>query len=204
MDKRTLILDALQALLREGKAGTASVADIAKKAGIAKGGMYYYFKSKEDALDALANRQYAAVIQTCEQTLAAYDVDAITKLKLLLSVYRSTAVDSAIDAFLHQTNNAAIHQKSMADILHGLTPLVADILAQGVREGIFTCAQPDAFAEIMLSALVFLLDPGIFTWTQTQIQDKLKALACLMERGLCAQEGCLSFLAAGWSQQTLS
>ena len=34
MDKRTVILDALQELLHEGTAGTASVADIAKKAGI--------------------------------------------------------------------------------------------------------------------------------------------------------------------------
>ena len=44
MDKRTLILDTMQELFIEGKAGTASVSDIAKQAGIAKGGLYYYFK----------------------------------------------------------------------------------------------------------------------------------------------------------------
>ena len=35
MDKRTLILDTMQELFIEGKAGTASVSDIAKQAGIA-------------------------------------------------------------------------------------------------------------------------------------------------------------------------
>ena len=39
MDKRTLILDTMQELFIEGKAGTASVSDIAKQAGIAKGGL---------------------------------------------------------------------------------------------------------------------------------------------------------------------
>ncbi|MFM2489711.1 TetR/AcrR family transcriptional regulator [Enterococcus avium] len=41
----------MQELLYEGTAGTASVQDIAKKAGIAKGGLYYYFKSKEEVLE---------------------------------------------------------------------------------------------------------------------------------------------------------
>ena len=47
MSKRELILDALQELLYEGTAGTASVQDIAKKAGIAKGGLYYYLRVKK-------------------------------------------------------------------------------------------------------------------------------------------------------------
>ena len=46
MSKRELILDALQELLYEGTAGTASVQDIATKAGIAKGGLYYITKVK--------------------------------------------------------------------------------------------------------------------------------------------------------------
>ena len=204
VDKRTLILDALQELLREGRAGTASVMDIAHKAGIAKGGMYYYFKDKEAALDALAHRQYAVVIQACKQALDGAQGDAIEKLKLLLSVYRNTAVDFSVDQFLHQTQNAAIHQKSMADIVHGLTPLVTQIFKQGVRDGMFACEYPTENAQIMLSALVFLLDRGIFKWTEAETQQKLIALADMMEKALCAKQGSFSFLYAGWSKQKLS
>ena len=203
MDKRTRILDALQELLREGRAGTASVMDIAKKAGIAKGGMYYYFKDKEEALDALARRQYVNVIQTCKQALAGAEGDAIAKLKFLLYVYRSTAVDSAVDQFLHQTQNAAIHQKSMADIVRGLSPLIAELFEQGNREKIFVCENPGAYAEILLSVLVFLLDPGIFDWTGEQVAEKLKSLAGFLEKGLCAKRGSFSFLYENWSDQKL-
>ncbi len=203
MDKRTLILDALQELLREGRAGTASVMDIAKKAGIAKGGMYYYFKDKEEALDALARRQYVNVIETCKQALAGSEGDAIAKLKFLLYTYRNAAVDAAVDQFLHQTQNAAIHQRSMADIVYGLSPLIAELFEQGNREKTFVCENPTAYAEILLSVLVFLLDPGIFAWTGEQVADKLKALAFFLEKGLCAKAGSFSFLYENWSTQRL-
>lgn len=201
MDKRTLILNALQELLREGRAGTASVADIAKKAGIAKGGMYYYFKSKEEALDALAWRQYAEVIETCRQALAASDADALSKMKMLLFIYRSTAVDSAVDHFLHQPQNAAIHQKSMADIVQGLSPLLADILRQGDTEKLFECAEPRRQAEIILSFLVFLLDPGLFPWTDEEVGEKMRAFSQFLEKGLLAPAGSFAFLHENWTKQ---
>ena len=203
MDKRTLILDALQELLREGNAGTASVMDIAKKAGIAKGGMYYYFKSKEEALDALAYRQYAAVIAACGNALQNARGSAIDQLKLLLYTYRNTAVDASVDEFLHQTQNAAIHQKSMADIVCGLSPLVAGIFRQGAEEKTFICEHPGEYAEIFVSVLTFLLDPGIFGWTEAQKAEKLRTLAELMEKGLGAEQGSFSFLYLNWTKQKL-
>ena len=66
IDKRELILNTMQELFQEGKAGTASVSDIAKRAGIAKGGLYYYFASKEEVLDALVEREYENIIQNCK------------------------------------------------------------------------------------------------------------------------------------------
>ncbi len=65
-DKKEIILDAMRALFQEGKAGTASVSDIARKAGIAKGLMYYYFRSKEEVMDALVLREYADIIRACD------------------------------------------------------------------------------------------------------------------------------------------
>ena len=96
MSKRELILDALQELLYEGTAGTASVQDIATKAGIAKGGLYYYYKSKEEVLDALVERQYNHVIETCRIKLATVEAPALEKIKLLLYFYRNTAVDQQL------------------------------------------------------------------------------------------------------------
>ena len=51
--KRDLILDAMEYLLIENSAQSISVSDIAKKEGIGKVSIYYYFQYKNDILEAM-------------------------------------------------------------------------------------------------------------------------------------------------------
>ena len=46
--KKDMILDAMQRLMNQNSAQSISVSDVAKEAGIGKGSIYYYFKSKEE------------------------------------------------------------------------------------------------------------------------------------------------------------
>ena len=52
------ILDALQQLMIDESIQNISVSDIAAKAGIGKGSIYYYFQSKEAIFEALIRRNY--------------------------------------------------------------------------------------------------------------------------------------------------
>lgn len=194
MDKKEIILDALRELFKEGKAGTASVSDIAKKAGIAKGGMYYYFRSKEEVLDALVVREYEDIIQECQELVEQNDGNALEKLAFLLKAYRSSYVDASLDEYLHMPQNVAIHQKSLAQILSSLSQIISRVIEQGIEENTFICEYPQEYAEILMSVFTFLLDPGIFPWTGEQYVMKLKALADILEKGLCTPKGSFAFL----------
>ncbi|CAB1245225.1 MAG: TetR/AcrR family transcriptional regulator [Oscillospiraceae bacterium] len=194
MDKRNLILDAMLDLLEKDKGAACSVSDIAKRAGIGKGSIYYYFQSKDEIFDALVEREYGQVIQKCEELVHKSRGDAILKLKLLFQSYCSSVSSPAVDAYLHQQQNAAIHQKSLAKILLSLSPIVADIIRQGVQEGLFCCDKPQETAEIIVSVYCFLYDQGIFTWTPQQLKKKEIALANLLENGLSATKGSFQFL----------
>lgn len=194
MDKKELILDAMQKLFEEGNGGTASVSDIARKAGIAKDGLYYYFRSKEEVLDALVERQYEGIIRACSALVEESGLNAPGKLALLLGSYRGSAVISSLDAYLHMPCNAAIHQKSLGLILSSLSRIISGILKQGVEEGSFACEYPREYAEIIMSVFTFLLDRGIFPWTEKENLLKMKALAVMLEKGLSAEEGSFSFL----------
>lgn len=197
MDKRELILKAMQELLKEGNAGIASVSDIARKAGIAKGGIYYYFRSKEEIIDELVDRQYSKIISDCRILVEKSDYKAPDKLGLLLRSYSSGVVDKNLDVYLHSQENAYIHQKSLAKILMELSPIVTSIIEQGNKEGDFKCEYPKEYAEIALSVFTFLLDPGIFEWSKEEIANKMKALANVLEKGLGAKSGTFSFLYGG-------
>lgn len=194
MNKRDLILNTMRELFKEGIAGTASVSDITKRAGIAKGGLYYYFHSKEEVMDALVEREYEDIIKNCRQIIDESKLNALGKFALLYSSYTGSYVDPSLDEYLHMPQNAALHQKSLAQILVSLSTIVTDIIKQGMDEGIFTCEYPEEYAEFLLSALAFLLDPGIFKWSKAQVFIKVKALADIFEKGLCAEKGSFSFL----------
>ncbi|MDV3428081.1 MAG: TetR/AcrR family transcriptional regulator [Bacillota bacterium] len=194
MDKKELILNAMMDLLAEDKGAACSVSDIAKKAGIGKGSIYYYFKSKEEIFDGLVEREYSKIIEKCRAVIDNAEVNAVEKLALLIQSYRSFMVDSSIDEYLHQQQNAAIHQKSLAKILCSLTPIVTGIIKQGTDEKLFQCSRPEETAEIILSVYCFLFDPGIFSWSLEQVSVKLKALSDLLEHGLMAPKGSFQFI----------
>lgn len=194
MNKKDLILDTMLELLAEKKGESCSVSDIAKRAGIAKGGMYYYFKSKEEVFDALVERTYQDIIDRCQHIVFASRENAMDQLKQLYTHYRSSIISSDLDAYLHKPQNAGIHQKSLAKILTSLSPILAQIIQQGNEEGIFHCPYPLEFSETILSVFCFLFDPGIFDWTPEQMKRKLTVLTSLFECGLGVAKGCIDFL----------
>lgn len=195
--KRDLILDTMQELLAEQKGASCSVSDIAKRAGIAKGGMYYYFKSKEEVFDALVERTYQDIIDSCRKIISTDGKNALEKLELLYFHYQSFIVSSELDLYLHTPQNAGIHQKSLAKIVTGLSPVMAQIIEQGIKEGIFQCEHPLELSEAVLSALCFLLDPGIFPWTPEEAKQKMKVIITLLEKNLGLTEGSIHIHADG-------
>jgi AcrR family transcriptional regulator len=198
MDKRERIVDALESLMREGVGGRASVSDIARRAGIAKGGLYYYFPSKEAVLDALVERHFAGRIATCREAAMQSGLEATARLALLLRTYRAAVLAPDLDASLHQPDNAAIHQRSLAMIVTGLSPMVAGILRQGMEEGTFASAYPAEVAEITVCVIAFLFDSALFALDAQQALRRMKALATLLEAGLHAPAGSFGFL---WGAQ---
>ena len=61
-NKKDMILDAMQELMGSANVQAISVSDIAQKAGIGKGSIYYYFSSKNDIIDAVIERNYSRVL----------------------------------------------------------------------------------------------------------------------------------------------
>jgi len=74
--RRAAIVRAAAELLRRTPAGTCSVAELARRAGIAKGTVYLYFRSREEALLAVHETQSYELFEVMERALAAPRADA--------------------------------------------------------------------------------------------------------------------------------
>ena len=73
VDKRAALLDAAEAVLVEHGLGGATVEQITARAGVAKGTYYLYFKSKDEVVLALQQRQWDALMQTAVESAARMD-----------------------------------------------------------------------------------------------------------------------------------
>jgi AcrR family transcriptional regulator len=75
-ERRAAIVRAAEALARRDPSCTCSVAQLARKAGLAKGTVYLYFRSREEMLLAVHEKQIHEVFDVIERALAAPRVSA--------------------------------------------------------------------------------------------------------------------------------
>lgn len=196
-NKRDLILDTMQSLMSQNLASTASVSDIAKHAGIAKGGIYYYFNSKDEILDAVLERSYSQAIEQSWSLIQSKSLDAISKLKNLfqMCVYPDIALhQKEMLNYLHLQDDLLLHHKFLSLSIKEFTPILTEVLLQGEKENTLHCDYPEQTAEIIVTMLVFLLDHTLFACTDAAVSKKLHALALMLERSMNAPKGSFDFL----------
>ena len=168
LNKREKILDAMQQLMTTADTRSITVSEIAQKAGIGKGSIYYYFPSKNDILDGVIERAYSRVLE---------------KGKAL-------AFNAAPDG----QERAFIHLKFAKAIITHLRPILADILRQAVAENGAVCEYPEETAYIILLVLTATLDNRLVPMKESDVSRILTAFTQMQGQGLNIPPEVLHFL----------
>lgn len=193
------ILDALQQLLNENNIQNISVSDIAAKAQIGKGSIYYYFPSKEAILDALVQRNYENPINTAKNLASQSEISPFTRMAMIFQACRISS--SALlkqgagmksDASLQEM--AFLHQKYMNHLISELKPVLTEIIIQGIEDGLIHFDHPAALAEIVLIVLAVKYDSSFLSSTADDSEDTIKGLIALLENGTGINQGSLNYL----------
>lgn len=195
--KRDLILDAMQKIMTEHKAANATVNDVAKTAGIAKGSVYYYFDSKDQIITAVIERAYSKVISDSRKMLKDSKMNAIDKLKAIfnMSVYPASGHgQSKLLNLLSLQNDVLVHQKFCIIATRELTPILTEVIEQGIDEGVLECDYPRQYAQFILSMILLSLDSVLIPTGRDEMKIKLKALAQILETSMKAKKGSFSYL----------
>ena len=82
------IIDALETLLTQKPIQDISVSEIAQTAGIAKGGIYYYFSSKNEILEAMIERKYKHPLETAKHLADQKDISPFTRMAMIFQAGR--------------------------------------------------------------------------------------------------------------------
>ncbi|MEN3130759.1 TetR family transcriptional regulator [Bacillus cereus] len=195
-ERRKEILETAERLFLTKGYTKTTVNDILKEIGIAKGTFYHYFKSKEEVMDEIIMRIIKEDVTKAKRIVSNPDIPVLDKLfKILMEQSpKSGDVKEKMIQQFHQPNNAEMHQKSLVQSIIHLSPVLTEVLEQGIEEGIFSTPYPQETIELLLSSAQVIFDDGLFQWKPEEMMRRAKAYIKMMEVSVGAKEGSFDYM----------
>ena len=188
--KKEQILDMSFSLFLEKGYDNTSISDILSKLDIARGTLYYHFESKEAIMDAIIERTAKKIVEEAKGIVLQKGLSVHEKIFLLFyesSMRRLSGGELMID-YLNQPQNALFHEKSNRAFIQKISPILGDIISEGVKEGIFDNAFPYESAELVLVMIMGFMDVPYENTNGNDLERRMESLLYNMERMLGAKE----------------
>lgn len=195
-DKKNLILDSAEQLMTQMTSEELTVNLIAENAQIGKGSIYYYFNSKEEIVSAVIERCYKKVIREYFSVINSH-ATAIEKFQSLFRCLIRKEFHNRqqnIMVSLHLRESLMLNNKMKLSAIDVVSPILTDILKQGITEGTIFTDTPEESAEIIVATLTFLLDGSVFPQDEQKKKNKLKIIAKVLDTCLHTPPGSFDFL----------
>lgn len=192
-ERKNEILDAAQELFFTKGYKQTSIESIIKKIGVAKGTIYYYFKSKEDLMDKLVKRMTNQILLEVKKITERTDLDALTKLNRAYITTRNVKLENIelIKMYLkvlYKDENIMLRHKIYMSNVDLLVPEFAKIIQQGVEEKVFNTPFPEKAARLIFELAQILSDSTAKLFLEMdenpEIIEKLKKEIDIYEDGI--------------------
>lgn len=190
-ERRNEILDVAERLFCTKGFDNTSTNDILTEIGIARGTLYYHFKSKEDILDAMIERLTNQMVE--KASVIALD-ESIPVLERLTGTMLSLNVDNELGHMVmeqvHRPQNALMHQKLEHMLLGRVNRLITRITEDGIRQGIMHTDYPAEAVE-MLMTYSYTAFNSLNQYSEEEEQRKIMGFVYHAERILGMKAGAL-------------
>lgn len=190
-ERRNEILDTAERLFGEKGFDGTSTNDILNDIGIARGTLYYHFKSKEDILDAMIERLTRRLIAGASEIVQKKDIPVLQRLTMtMMSLNVSGGIGQEIMKQIHKPQNALMHRKMQAMMLIAINPLITGLIEESIAQGICSTEYPGEVAEMVLLYSNTAFD-DLAELSSDERQKKITAFIYNLERLLGMERGSL-------------
>jgi AcrR family transcriptional regulator len=188
--RKSELIEAAETLFREEGYRQTSVSQIVKKVGVAQGTFYYYFKSKDDILDAVVDHYIDSYCQALEWLLAREDMDSCQKIEMVANTALAMhKYDPRLAEFLHSEENLATHQRYIMKSIGTVIPLITAIVEQGKGAGMFDLRYPRESVEMMVYAFMYMEDAVATSDDDERYRQMIQAAEDILTRVLGVEKG---------------
>lgn len=149
--RKNEILDVSGKLFTEKGFDQTSTGEIIAQAGIARGTLYYHFKSKEEIMDALVERTTSQLFTAAKEVAADRTIPVYQRfVQTVLALRLDTSEDDTMMDYVHRPQNALMHQKIQTVLIREITPVLTSIVEDGIRQGLFQTEFPYESVELVV------------------------------------------------------
>jgi len=157
-ERRNEIIETAGKLFEEKGYEQTQVQDIVNEIGVAKGLFYYYFKSKDEVMEELADR-YADEIIDAVNKLIDKDISTFDKINRIFQIF----IDSAEKKFgifmgILNVKNGITHERIFFNVGKKMVPLVTELILSGNDNGECNCSDPKFITEFLVSGLFNIMN----------------------------------------------
>ena len=193
-ERKNEILDAADHLFTQKGFDGTSTNDILEAVGIARGTLYYHFKSKEDIMDALIERYSGGILTRAEEIAKNKSIPVYERIvSTVLALNMNHGSGREIIEQIHKPQNALMHFKAQKAVLNGVTPILAGIIREGVEQGLCTTPYPYEAMEMLVVYANTVFDGDMIELTDEDRLSRAKAFIFHTERLLGVETGTLTF-----------
>lgn len=188
-ERKNEIMDVAERLFSVKGFDDTSTGDILAEVGIARGTLYYHFKSKEEILDAVIERMMGRMLARAKGLMKQKELPVWQRLTLMIRAMQiSGDWGDALMEQIHKPQNALMHQKVQERLLAGMNPLLTELIEEGVAEGICHTDYPAEVAEMTFLYVNSVFD-DLAVLGEAERQRKMAAFIYNLERLLQMEQG---------------
>lgn len=191
--RKNEILDAAETLFTLKGFDRTSTNEILEAVGIARGTLYYHFKSKEDIMDALIERHTSRLLKAAKDIAEDKGKPVYDRIIQSVKALKMNQSGNEVLEHIHRPQNALMHQKVQKTILNGLTPILAGIIREGIEDNLFHTPYPYECVEMLVVYASTVFDGDMLDVNQQEYVSRAQALIFNVERLLGVESGTLSF-----------
>ncbi len=191
-ERRNEILDVADELFGQKGFDGTSTNEILEKVGIARGTLYYHFKSKEDIMDALIERYTVQILYCAKEIAANKNISVYERIiGVVMALNISDGNGKEVIEHMHKPQNALMHQKIQKVIVNDVPPVLTGIIQEGIEQGLFNTPYPYECMEMIVAYTNTVFDDAMVNLTNAEFASRIQALIFNVERLLGVESGSL-------------
>ncbi|MBG9979862.1 TetR/AcrR family transcriptional regulator [Facklamia sp. DSM 111018] len=192
MSRKQEILDIAFELFEKKGYDTVSTNDIVKEVGIARGTLYHHFKSKEDILDSIIEQFCQKSFDRARQI--AQDSSIPVTQRLAQVIASLNAQDNQLFDYIHQPQNALMHEKISHSILSELPSILLRVIQDGIELGMMETPYPYEACELIVAYVNGVIDNHALGSSQTNQKRRMESFIYHLELLFKAPKGTFDFI----------